>query len=365
MQLARVAASKVKAKAALAEAVREILEPDEDPDLTTVEKVMDEWLEALARRKLSPTTIQAYRNCANRSLRGTSLSAMDVTKVNKGRVWRLLQDTADAKGAGEAKLLRTVIMNVLDQAVRNELVESNAARGGLPTIEKSAPKEHARPRDTSRAFTREELASVLQFADEDTWTTEHNLTPLIYVLAGTGCRIGEAIALRWTDFDGKKRTLDVHGTVQRITGEGVSVKGTTKSDAGMRKIEVPGWLVDYLVQYRDRQPSEPAEGERLAVAAPSEFICATVTGALRDGSNTNRDLRASLASAGFDFATAHTFRKTVATILDEEGLSAREIAAYLGHRHPSLTQDVYMDKRRMASTAGKHLGSVLPAATPA
>lgn len=43
--------------------------------------------------------------------------------------------------------------------------------------------------------------------------------------------------------------------------------------------------------------------------------------------------------------TSHSFRKTTATILDDAGQSARQIADQLGHARPSLTQDVYMGRR--------------------
>ena len=43
--------------------------------------------------------------------------------------------------------------------------------------------------------------------------------------------------------------------------------------------------------------------------------------------------------------TSHTFRKTTATILDDAGQSARQIADQLGHARPSMTQDVYMGRR--------------------
>jgi integrase len=46
---------------------------------------------------------------------------------------------------------------------------------------------------------------------------------------------------------------------------------------------------------------------------------------------------------GYPELSTHSFRKTVATILDKEGLSATEIADYLGHENPSMTQVVYMD----------------------
>ena len=48
---------------------------------------------------------------------------------------------------------------------------------------------------------------------------------------------------------------------------------------------------------------------------------------------------------GYPGLSTHAFRKTVATILDREGLSATEIADNLGHENPSMTQDVYMNTR--------------------
>jgi integrase len=66
---------------------------------------------------------------------------------------------------------------------------------------------------------------------------------------------------------------------------------------------------------------------------------------LRDPSNTRRDLRHAQASAGFAWVTSHVFRKTAATILDQAGLSARQVADQLGHSRPSMTQDVYMGRK--------------------
>jgi integrase len=48
--------------------------------------------------------------------------------------------------------------------------------------------------------------------------------------------------------------------------------------------------------------------------------------------------------AGYGWVTFRTFRKTVATLLDAAGLTARQIADILGHAHPSMTQDVYMGR---------------------
>ena len=42
--------------------------------------------------------------------------------------------------------------------------------------------------------------------------------------------------------------------------------------------------------------------------------------------------------------TTHSFRKTVATLIDDEGLSALIGADHLGHSKGSMTQDRYMSR---------------------
>lgn len=49
----------------------------------------------------------------------------------------------------------------------------------------------------------------------------------------------------------------------------------------------------------------------------------------------------------------------MATILDKAGLSATEIADYLGHENPSMTQDVYMNTIKGATKAAQVMGQQL------
>jgi len=63
-----------------------------------------------------------------------------------------------------------------------------------------------------------------------------------------------------------------------------------------------------------------------------------------------KEFRSVREGSDFDWVKTHTFRKTVATLLDESGASARMIADQLGHSRVSMTQDVYL--RRRAGNAG-------------
>jgi hypothetical protein len=60
----------------------------------------------------------------------------------------------------------------------------------------------------------------------------------------------------------------------------------------------------------------------------------------------------------------HTFRKTVATLIDDEGLSARIGADHLGHAKISMTQDVYMARGRMHTQVAELLDRTVQQTAP-
>jgi integrase len=68
---------------------------------------------------------------------------------------------------------------------------------------------------------------------------------------------------------------------------------------------------------------------------------------LRDPDNFNKQWRAVRDELGVPDITSHSFRKTVATLIDDEGLSARIGADHLGHANVSMTQDRYMARGRV------------------
>ena len=56
--------------------------------------------------------------------------------------------------------------------------------------------------------------------------------------------------------------------------------------------------------------------------------------------------------------TTRTFRKTAATLLDDSGLTVREIADQLGHKRVSMTQDVYFGRNQGSPTVAHALGVI-------
>jgi integrase len=89
------------------------------------------------------------------------------------------------------------------------------------------------------------------------------------------------------------------------------------------------------------------ERRRLPYLAEQKVIFASTAGTLRDPDNFNRQWRQVRDGLGAADVSSHSFRKTVATLIDDEGLSARIGADHLGHAHVSMTQDVYMTRGRV------------------
>jgi integrase len=159
---------------------------------------------------------------------------------------------------------------------------------------------------------------------------------VVDVLSGVGCRIGELLALDWPRVDEVAGTIAIEGTVIRVPGEGLVVQPHTKSKASTRTITPPRWVLDLLC--------------RRHVGSHGPWVFPSTAGTLRDPDNTRNQLRQVVAGTEWEGLHPHAFRHLVATRLDAAGLSAREIADYLGHGRVSMTQDVYM-ARRVAGAA--------------
>ena len=117
---------------------------------------------------------------------------------------------------------------------------------------------------------------------------------------------------RWDLAEG---TATLGPVVIRDKGMGLRMQSNGTSDGSTRTIRLPA---DLLARLMARQVD--AVGDEWDVVFPSP------RGRLRDPSNTSHDVAELLTAAGHEWATAHTLRHAVATLLDLRGRSAREVA---------------------------------------
>jgi integrase len=272
-----------------------------------------------------------------------------------------------------AKTARACLSGMFAMAIADGAVMANPVRDAATRLNTSAKK-------APRALTVEDTKRLVELFHVSPRATELDLADLVDWMLATGARIGEVLALRIGQTAGRPLldldagTWEVNGTAVRIPKRGMGVQPRTKTAAGWRIIAVPAFAVD-MVRRRLESPHRP----------DTELVFPTpVTGTLRDPTNVSTDMRQLLDSfecdvcngTGFQpatnrtaagrpvrcaegpwsWVTSHTFRKTVATRLDEAGFTPRQVADQLGHANPSMTLDVYFGRQVVSAEAARVLG---------
>lgn len=250
---------------------------------------------------------------------------------------RVLRDVGASSGAATAKGVKSVLGSMLGLAVRHGALPSNPVRDTRRISVQTEPV---------RALTADEAEALLEALHGSERAATQDLVDLCEFMLGTGVRLGEALALQLDRVDLKAGTVEISRTLS-----GNEIKDRTKTKAGWRVIAIPAHLLAVI----QRRIDDPGINTDLVVF-PSPLGC------VRNVSNTTGMLRHILDDLGYDWVHSHTFRKTVATRLDEAGLSPRQIADHLGHSRPSMTMDVYMGRKVACSDAVRALSRPAAAA---
>ena len=233
-------------------------------------------------------------------------------------------------------MARSIVSGICGLACRRDVLAHN------PVRDVSSVRQRRGSRD---ALSLEAARQFLALATYHDKSVRRDLLPMAMAMIGTGARVGEMCALTWDALKLDQELLEVRGTTVRLKGKGTlvkPVKPSPKSEAGFRTLRLPGWLVQ-LLQMRSEHPRDAITEIPLTTGGvwhaspvfPSEY------GYLRDRRNTAADLKELFEFCGLESASSHLLRRTVATLMDEAGLSPRAGADQLGHRQASMTMDRY------------------------
>ena len=161
--------------------------------------------------------------------------------------------------------------------------------------------------------------------------TDDRYEALFAILVTAGLRIGEALALRWSDIDLDKRTIAIRRSLSQAGGKHAFRPPKTK---GSRRSVAYGALV--AAALKRRKAAHDAEGHG------SELVFCTPTG----GKVWTYDVRAKhfyplLKRADLPRIRLQDLRHTMTSIGLAEGTNLKVLAERLGHSTTKLTSDRY------------------------
>jgi len=300
----------------------------------TVAAWVKEWREVqMAASNLKPTTQALYTSICTTHLEPAPFGMITLDKLKPSHVDRLILELRSKKPTGTKEKSKTLATSTIRQvyhvlrlalagAVRDKLIARNPCEAvKRPTVE----------RTDAKFLSAEDVSALLKAAESSRY---HALLELI---ARTGMRRGEALALMWDDVDFDSGTLRVRGTLSRVGGElRVSEPKTAKSRRTLPLSRAVSARLKWqrAVQARERERAANVWHE-------TGFVFTTETGQPVDGRDLFRTLQAAAKKAKLTDVGIHTLRHSAATAMLENGINIKAVSDLLGHSSIAITGDVY------------------------
>jgi integrase len=216
----------------------------------------------------------------------------------------------------------TVLRAGLDGAVRDGLLARNPA---------AVIKRPGVERREARHLSADTVAALLKAAENSRY---HCALALI---AATGLRKGEALALRWDRVDLDAGALKVAATISRVDGRLVITE--PKTARSRRTVPLNPVVVAMLRRHRTAQKADRLRAGHLWT--DSGLVFTTELGGPVDSRNLLRVLEVAAKAAKLEGVGVHTLRHSAAVSWLEAGVHIKAVADLLGHSSIAITGDVY------------------------
>ena len=320
--------------------------------VTTFEELTALWWES-KMHTLKPHSIINYKSMLNKHIlpifgnyKLKSIKpAMIQIEVNQ---WaRVHNDEND--GYRYYDRLVTLMSNIFKHGVSLQILESNPCQNVI------IPRKKVTEKKSVEFLDNQKLKTFLDYLDslEDTFYNVYCST--LYRLAiASGCRIGELLALEWSDVDFKDGSISITKTLNQ---KGFINPPKTKSSN--RIVSLDGQTMSILKRYQLKQRKEA-----MRLGSHETLLFSSFKGGYSNNNIEQYRLDKHLKACKLGRFTFHKFRHTHASfLLNNTNLGYKEISERLGHSKISITIDLYShlqedNKKQVAEIFGQALSNL-------
>ncbi|MFJ6921124.1 MAG: tyrosine-type recombinase/integrase [Lactobacillus crispatus] len=220
--------------------------------------------------------------------------------------------------------------NVLNYGINNlELISKNPMNKVIP------PKAKNKPKPFTDFYSKDELNIFLRDAKE------YNFKCFVFfrLLAYSGMRKGEALALKWSDINFKDNTISINKDVT-VGLNNELYEDTPKTENSFRALNMDAATMEYLKEYRLMQQKTMLKlGYNFLNS--DNLLFSTINNGYLSMSKPRQWNVAICKKYKLRRIKIHGFRHTHASLLFEAGASMNEVKARLGHADINTTMNIY------------------------
>jgi integrase len=331
-----------------------------EPSKILTREYLNGWVDGL---RLAPSTVASYRKNVRLHLvpRIGAVPLANLTAVKLDGLYRELEkggraDHREGEGLSPrtVRYTHTILSGALRAAVEAGLLQHNPASRAHPPTAKQAQAPEMHP------WTGEQLSAFLRWAREYS-----DMYPAWRVLAYTGMRRGELLALRRRDVDLNAGTITVRRSagVVRVRDEGYRIEEGLTKTGKPRVVDLDPATVDVLRSWK-RERGTLA----LNLARDDALVFGDLEGKHRHPERFTRLWSRTVRRAireGLDVPVIrlHDLRHTHATLLLSAGEPVNTVSERRGHKNVNITLSIYAhvmpgDQKRAASRFAALIGEV-------
>ncbi|MDG4965823.1 site-specific integrase [Lactococcus lactis] len=248
------------------------------------------------------------------------------------------------------KLLLNFIKRILDYGMQLGAVEDNPATKVFP------PKLKIREVPKIKYFDNDELKKFMRYLDELEPNYNNKICTTLYrLLLASGLRIGEALALYWSDIDFNEGSVSVSKTIVQTITDRNKIQDGAKTVESNRVVSLDSETIIMLKEWRKFQKKNIVELSDSLIFYRKQGKCLIYA-------NEIDRLRRHFECADVPNIGFHGFRHTHASLLMNNDVNPKEIQKRLGHADYAITMNTYshLAKSKEKETAEK-FGSILKA----
>lgn len=288
-----------------------------------VSEYLESWLRDVVAIRNRVRTVESYAvivhnhiNPVLGSIRLSKLAAVDVQRLEAGLL-------SSGLTPNTVRHVHVCLSKALKDAVRSGVLHQNVC---LAVQAPSPGRYEVDVPDT------QEIGRILTLAESTPYG------PVFRLMAYTGIRRGEAVALKWENIDLERGVVSIVATAQRHKGKGIVLQ-PPKSAAGRRGIAIDNGTVDILRAHRGHQMLYQMA---LGVAFKDHgLVFPGPMGGLLDPSVLTRNFKKVARKVGHPGVRLHDLRHGHAAGLMKSGVYPKTIQERLGHSTPAFTLQVY------------------------